>query len=293
MEVINIDSSDEDDGVPTNSRAACRFAAERRFASSKNNAQVQGQGKADNRTLSRSVTLSQAHDTTQSDDDHSSVSSSDSIWETEGLLASKPKASTNATEGLLVPSKKPKAGGGLKRKNPSLAKPMFSLDGTSEDELEIVGGPTTKKMGVGIKDIKGEKGSDEASDSQVHSQKKQKCPDNDTAELLPPEVPLPVGATWRITLLMDHREFGCGKSTFLKETEKKINKHFCKGKMMNYAAAEITTLDSADYMFVARLISNTTGEIVDERVLDVVIERKNIVDLAECHITKSKREYCM
>mmetsp|Transcript_12114 Transcript_12114/g.26420 ORF Transcript_12114/g.26420 Transcript_12114/m.26420 type:complete len:851 (+) Transcript_12114:2-2554(+) len=169
---------------------------------------------------------------------------------------------------------------------------MVSLDGTSEDELEIVGAPTPKKMG-GIEDIKGEGGrSDDASDSEVQSQKKQKYNTNDiTSEsTLPPKVPLPVGATWRIALLMDHREFGCGKSNFLEETEKKINKHFkVKGGTMNYAAAEITTLDSADYMFVARLISNSTGEIVDERVLDLVIERKNIVDLAQCLIKPSKK----
>jgi len=42
-------------------------------------------------------------------------------------------------------------------------------------------------------------------------------------------------------------------------------------------------------MFVARLISNTTGEITDERVLDMIIERKHIQDLAACLIAPSKK----
>jgi ERCC4-type nuclease len=99
---------------------------------------------------------------------------------------------------------------------------------------------------------------------------------------LPPEVPLPVDATWRIVLLMDHREFGCANN-FLQTVEKKINRHF------GCHSAEITTLPSADYLYVARLTSNSTGEVKDERVLDMVIERKNVADACQCLITNSKK----
>ena len=103
---------------------------------------------------------------------------------------------------------------------------------------------------------------------------------------LPPEVPIPDNATWQIVLLMDHREFGCANN-FLQTVETKINEHFgCK-------YSEITTLPSADYLYVARLISNddTTGnnKILDERVLDMVIERKNVSDACSCLIATSKK----
>jgi len=94
--------------------------------------------------------------------------------------------------------------------------------------------------------------------------------------------PLNATGTWAIVLLMDHREFGCANN-FLQTVEKKINNHF-GGKY-----SEITTLVSGDYMFVARLISKTTGEVLDERVLDMVIERKNVLDVCNCLISNSKK----
>ncbi|KAL7431293.1 hypothetical protein ACHAXH_004065, partial [Discostella pseudostelligera] len=94
--------------------------------------------------------------------------------------------------------------------------------------------------------------------------------------------PLHANGTWRIVLLMDHREFGCANN-FLQTVEKKINNHF-GGKY-----SEVTTLVSGDYMFVARLISKTTGEILDERVLDMVIERKNVQDVCDCLVSDSKK----
>ncbi|KAL9190441.1 hypothetical protein ACHAXT_007652 [Thalassiosira profunda] len=101
-------------------------------------------------------------------------------------------------------------------------------------------------------------------------------------ESLPPEVPLPTNATWRLVLLMDHREFGCANN-FLQMVEQKMNDHF-GGK-----CAEITTLASADYLYVARLISDDTGEILDERVMDLVIERKAVQDACQCLIADSKK----
>jgi ERCC4-type nuclease len=65
--------------------------------------------------------------------------------------------------------------------------------------------------------------------------------------------------------------------------EKRINAHF------GGVFSEITTLPSADYLYVARLISDSTGEIMDERVLDMVIERKNVQDVCQCLITDSKK----
>jgi hypothetical protein len=106
---------------------------------------------------------------------------------------------------------------------------------------------------------------------------------NERADSNPPVVPLPIDAAWRIVLLMDHREFGCANN-FLNTVQTRINKQL-GGKF-----AEITTLPSADYMFVSRLISNATGEVMDERVLDMVIERKNVKDVCQCLISDSKSE---
>lgn len=86
----------------------------------------------------------------------------------------------------------------------------------------------------------------------------------------------------------EDREFGLrpGKSgrNFLKTVEKKINKHF------DGVHCEVVALPSANYMFVAmfvaRLISNINGEIIDERVLDLIIERKDVNDLQLCLTTK-------
>ena len=62
-----------------------------------------------------------------------------------------------------------------------------------------------------------------------------------------------------------------------------MNEHF-GGKY-----AEITTLASADYLYVARLISDDTGKVLYERVLDMVIERKAVQDACQCLIADSKK----
>ena len=110
------------------------------------------------------------------------------------------------------------------------------------------------------------------------------CKQQNMARVLP-ELPIPTNAKWKIVLLMDHREFGCANN-FLESVETQINSHF-GGKH-----AEITTLPSADYLYVARLISTdhrNSGEILDERVLDMVIERKAVQDVCQCLITNSKK----
>lgn len=93
---------------------------------------------------------------------------------------------------------------------------------------------------------------------------------------------------YRVMLLMDHREFGLRKNDAkahqnqLKEFERLINKAF------NGTVCEIVALKSADYQFVVRKISKATGQTVDTRLLELIIERKDVGDLASCLINKSK-----
>ncbi len=93
---------------------------------------------------------------------------------------------------------------------------------------------------------------------------------------------------YKVMLLMDHREFGLRKNdakvhqNYLKELERLINKAF------NETVCEIVALKSADYQFVVRKISKATGQVVDTRLLELIIERKDVGDLASCLINKSK-----
>ena len=50
---------------------------------------------------------------------------------------------------------------------------------------------------------------------------------------------------------------------------------------------QLATLRVADYMFVARKY-NAKGEVSDERVLPILIERKNVNDLQSCLVKESK-----
>jgi len=255
--------------------------------------------------------------------DASSISSADSIWDKVGLLPSKPvqaggaasssDVSVDSDDELLEKiaglkfggsdardwlenesedihntdkacDNVPKASSQKKIKNPYIsdekrevleiiARQKFD-ERDARDQLENGNEDINNAVGVRAKAPK------------ASSHKKSKdAPINDniiSENQLPPEVPLPVGASWKIVLLMDHREFGCANN-FLQVVEKKINKHF------GGAYSEICTLASADYMFVARLISNATGKIMSERVLDMVIERKEIKDASQCLIADSKK----
>lgn len=98
---------------------------------------------------------------------------------------------------------------------------------------------------------------------------------------------------YRVVLLMDHREFGLGCSkkandNFLKISETRINKYFNE-KGFSGKSCEILSLKAADYMFVARKISKSTGQVVEERIFDLIIERKDVGDLASCIVIKSKK----
>ena len=94
---------------------------------------------------------------------------------------------------------------------------------------------------------------------------------------------------WKVMLLMDFREFSdkSGKTDFLQVVENKVNRHF------GGVHCEKLHLPSADYLYVARLISNATGEVIDERVLDLIIERKDVNDLQACLTLPSKCEYLL
>jgi hypothetical protein len=180
------------------------------------------------------------------DDDSSSVSSEDSIWNKVGLRLP-PSKSNNRNDG--VATNLPV--------NLSLSKTTAPVSITCHESRPC------------------------------HDITNNDCEDteDDTVTKLPhddfPLLPA-VDGTWRVILLMDHREFGCANN-FLTSVEKKMNKHFGNKKY-----CEITTLPSADYLFVARLLSNTTGEVIDERVLDMIIERKSVQDVCSCLITNSK-----
>ncbi len=98
---------------------------------------------------------------------------------------------------------------------------------------------------------------------------------------------------YRVVLLMDHREFGLARSkkandNFLKVSETRINNYFNE-RGINGKSCEILSLKAADYMFVARKISKSTGQVVEERIFDLIIERKDVGDLASCLINDSKK----
>lgn len=88
---------------------------------------------------------------------------------------------------------------------------------------------------------------------------------------------------YKIMLLMDHREFGLrADRNYLNEVENRINRRF------GGTYCEIVSLKAADYMFIVRKISKATNQVVDQRLFDLIIERKDVADLASCLITKSK-----
>ena len=192
-----------------------------------------------------------------SQQDNSSVSSNDSIWDKQG-------------------------GGFTSRKKKERVESYYDYYRLkhNNNNKSAAGNDNTTSTTVGMQ----QSGSKEAD---ADNNKNNKSSSNTTKKVqkkLPHH--LPSNATWHIVLLMDHREFGCANN-FLQTVEKKINKHFGGGDI---PSAEITTLASADYLFVARLISNDTKKnILDERVLDMVIERKNVADACSCLIAQSKK----
>ena len=101
---------------------------------------------------------------------------------------------------------------------------------------------------------------------------------------------------WKIFLLMDHREFQNSKVNFAPRAKHTIDNHFRNRHPAIDAFypeyCERTTLISGDYMFVARLFdissSSSPPLMLEERVLNLVVERKSVDDLQNCLIKKSK-----
>jgi ERCC4-type nuclease len=97
---------------------------------------------------------------------------------------------------------------------------------------------------------------------------------------------------WKVILLMDRREFN--NTGFIDEAKEKIDSFFHGTSPLDRNGTyplycESLHLSSADYMFVARKINMRTGRVLEERVLDLIVERKNINDLAQCLILPSKK----
>ncbi|KAL9187716.1 hypothetical protein ACHAXT_006094 [Thalassiosira profunda] len=227
MEVINIDSSDDEaasPGIPPAVSSSPSEAAHKNIAAAKNPPPAE---------------------------DDSSASSADSIWEKPGLPPKKQKNAANASA--------------PKRKKSDV--PIDEDTDDDDEDLEVV-----------------EKSGGASATNKTRSTAQPAGMDWSALKQPPaPTVDAYLGK-WKVMLLMDVREFGQHKgSDFLQKTEAKINKHF------GGVHCELLSLPSADYMFVARLISHDTGEVIDERVLDLIIERKHINDLQTCLIIDSKK----
>ncbi len=97
---------------------------------------------------------------------------------------------------------------------------------------------------------------------------------------------------WKVILLLDHREFLNSNSDFRTRAKNRITKHFLGTSLLDSVYplyCEEQALVSGDYMFVARQIHPSTGQVLQERVLDLVIERKDVYDLQACLIKPSKK----
>lgn len=98
-------------------------------------------------------------------------------------------------------------------------------------------------------------------------------------------------SSWKVVLLMDHREFTNSKIKFKEKVKNCIDNRFRGSSPVDAiypTYCEETTLCCADYMFVARQI-NQLGQVIQERVFDFAIERKNVDDLQNCLIKPSKK----
>eukprot|EP00581_Thalassiosira_minuscula_P011101 CAMPEP_0183717988 /NCGR_PEP_ID=MMETSP0737-20130205/11377_1 /TAXON_ID=385413 /ORGANISM="Thalassiosira miniscula, Strain CCMP1093" /LENGTH=1003 /DNA_ID=CAMNT_0025947467 /DNA_START=197 /DNA_END=3205 /DNA_ORIENTATION=+ len=219
--------------------------------------------------------------TQYSDDDNSTAASDDSIWDKKGFDS---KQEEKGSAAVVVEQQRPR----IETYYDYLQLQNKKADASNcERSMCEISEGAPKKEGAIFLGKESNCAGDEKSSNNG-------CTNHDASESsLPPEVPLPTNATWHIVLLMDHREFGCAND-YLQTVEKKINNHFGRngkknGKEEEHKHAEITTLASADYLYVARLISSTTGEIMEERVLDMVIERKAVQDACQCLIADSKK----
>jgi len=271
MEVINIDSSDEEDTSPEISTGLSKPPSS-----------------STHKPMSKLIT----QPSTLTNDDCSSVSSNDSIWDKQGLTAAKSSTVDNNIKSD-IPAK----------------------DSSDDEELEIVRRVKTKvhqpinddcnkvhqpestnltTNNNNVNDMEDTQLKEAIRLSLLDEQKQQhkpsSIPNTATKSILrqqPNSVDSYLGK-WKVVLLMDHREFGLTNPTkmnYLQSVQSKINIKFGTG------SAEIVALPSADYLFVARLISHDNGQVIDERVFDMIIERKDVNDLAQGLIIDSKSEF--
>jgi len=251
MDIITIESSDDGDSCNDEDEVECSCVG------------------ANAKSPHANDDIDIGDDGNDNDDDNdsgSTSSSDDSIWNKTGLSLS------------------------LKRKSADLLANHPADNGDGDVEVEKLGNPPPT---AALQCSSNEQSNDNASKKTTETENaasRNKYITQDSVDIddhdeepLPPEVPINKDGAWRIVLLMDHREFGCRKGNFLPTVETNINNHF-GGKY-----SEITTLPSADFLFVARLLSKVTGQIMDERVLDLVIERKNVEDLSQCLLQDSKK----
>jgi len=210
MEVITIDSSDDDEVDPAVKGAVTALYKSRDVVSQE------------------TIDIQSSSD--PSDDDSSSVSSSDSIWDKGGLTSSSSIKSSK------------ECGAAAVSQDSCLMRNFEDDERNFEDEINTT-------------------------ETDVY----------DNAEVS-------IG-NWKVMLLMDHREFGQakGKIDFLKVVENKINRQF------GGTHCEQLYLPAADYLYVARLFSDD-DKVIDERVLDLVIERKDVNDL-QCCLTIDSKKY--
>ena len=300
MEIISIDSSDDEEEVlpPKKSMAASRVAASKR-----NYERLGGGGGGLTMSLglgggetsrnfvtqtSQSSTATSAAAPAADNDDDSSVSSADSIWDKAGLPPKKNKAAVSK-------NKKAVAAATRNKKCDAL------MEDDSDEELEVVVGDLSNGQRNNNGLLKNDSTVDVARGSKQDMSNASNQTNDHTQHTIPaPTVDAWIG-DWKIVLLIDHREFGQNTGYkgnrlsgskppeatktrgFLNTVEKTINKHF------GGEHCEHLHLYSADYMFVARLMCKTTGQVIDERVLDLIIERKDVNDLCQCIILDSKK----
>ena len=270
MDIINIESSDEEDTSPVISTDL-----------------VKPPSPSTHKPISKLIT--QPSTLTNYDDDDCSVSSNDSIWDKQGLTAVKSSTVDNNI------------------------KSDIPANDSSDDELEVIKGVSTKVHQPNdsnkVHQLKSNNTTTNDNnindnednqlkeairlsllDKQQQQQKPSSIPNTATTKSNTPQQQPTVDSylgTWKVVLLMDHREFGIrdpAKMNYLQSVQSKINIKFGSG------SAEIVALPSADYLFVARLISHDNGQVIDERVFDMIIERKDVNDLSQGLIIDSKSE---
>lgn len=275
MEVINIDSSDEEDTSPVSAGLS------------------KPPSPSAHKPISKLIT--QPSTLTNYDDDDNSVSSNDSIWDKQGLTTDKSSTVGNNTKSDIpandssddeelevIKSNKVHQAINDSNKVHQLKSTHLTTNNNNVNDME----DTQLKEAIRLSLLEEQ----QQQQQQQQQQKPSSIPNTATTKTSTQQQPNTVDSylgKWKVVLLMDHREFGIrdpAKMNYLQSVQSKINIKFGSG------SAEIVALPSADYLFVARLISHDNGMVIDERVFDMIIERKDVNDLAQGLIVDSKSE---